>query len=615
MGVQQIGIKPFGFKKPRIGASSSSWKSYWKSRNTIITIDNSSGGALTNYQVKITLTTANFDYSRCNANGYDIRFMDTGGVGINDFLNYWIETWNTSGDSIIWVKIPSIAANSIKVINLWYGNSQITSAYSDGGNTFEFFDSFDFNNSFLKLGTEVQVLSASEAWETGDTHTACVVEANLDGYKYWMYYCGTQNEGIGLARSNSLTDGWIKYADNPIMASTRWPNCIYENGVFTLFYDMDYADAGADFYIVKRTSVDGINFSDEVTVVAAQAGYYNNGSSIFKNPNDGKYYLYWNRGNYPVKTTREIWVKVADTIDGLAAATAIEVFNNVDFGHLYFAAPSVQFINGEYWMLIESSEGWVYGADWATNALKSNNPISGFQLTDEVWIMQDGRACAKMFLFNGLLYIYFSYKNGANWDTRVVTSDLTYNTGSPLVNWKTTLTGNATVALSTVEKRSGVNSVKLYSGETGTAKIASMSKVFNDNRHSIKCWVYITSLTISGTTLMMEEIRLALTRVLAVSATIITSPSWRYYVNGGWVNSTIAVTTGWHEVEIIFLSTGTTIKIDGVALCTNSAPAVTWDEILFYANESNAANKYTTYYLDDFIKRQCAEPEPTIALT
>jgi hypothetical protein len=45
-------------------------------------------------------------------------------------LNYWIETWNTSGTSTIWVKVPSIPANSTKTIYVYYGNPSATSLSS-----------------------------------------------------------------------------------------------------------------------------------------------------------------------------------------------------------------------------------------------------------------------------------------------------------------------------------------------------------------------------------------------------------------------------------------------------------------------------------------------------
>ncbi|MHA2402699.1 MAG: DUF2341 domain-containing protein, partial [Candidatus Kariarchaeaceae archaeon] len=88
----------------------------------------------TDYQVKIVLDPSNFNYSRANSNGSDIRFFD---VNTNP-LNYWIEDWNLTGSSIIWVKVP---VSGTSQITMNYGNPTALSE-SDGDSTFVFFDDF-----------------------------------------------------------------------------------------------------------------------------------------------------------------------------------------------------------------------------------------------------------------------------------------------------------------------------------------------------------------------------------------------------------------------------------------------------------------------------------------
>jgi len=104
-----------------------------------ITITEQSGNDLTDYQVLIELNSTNFDFSHAQTNGEDIRFTDAAG----NLLEYWIEEWDAVNESAkVWVKVPSIPANSSVEIYCYYGNSEITSA-SDGGATFKFFDDFD----------------------------------------------------------------------------------------------------------------------------------------------------------------------------------------------------------------------------------------------------------------------------------------------------------------------------------------------------------------------------------------------------------------------------------------------------------------------------------------
>lgn len=84
--------------------------------------------SVANYQVKIDLTTSNFDYSKAQSTGADLRFYQTDGTA----LDYWIETWNTSGTSTIWIEVATSGTSSIY---MYYGNST-ASAGSNGTNTF-----------------------------------------------------------------------------------------------------------------------------------------------------------------------------------------------------------------------------------------------------------------------------------------------------------------------------------------------------------------------------------------------------------------------------------------------------------------------------------------------
>ena len=100
----------------------------------------STGTALTNYQVLVTLTTGNFNYSNAKSDGSDIRFSTDGTGNSPPDIDYWIETWDPSGTSKIWVEVPSIPASGGTTI-MYYGNP-VASSVSSGDNTFLFFDDF-----------------------------------------------------------------------------------------------------------------------------------------------------------------------------------------------------------------------------------------------------------------------------------------------------------------------------------------------------------------------------------------------------------------------------------------------------------------------------------------
>jgi predicted GH43/DUF377 family glycosyl hydrolase len=95
---------------------------------------------LTDYAVKITLTTANFDFSLAQANGADLRFTDSDSLTP---LAYWVQSYDAAArKAVVWVKVPHIPAGSTCSIFLYSGNSSAPDAQS-GAATFPLFSDFD----------------------------------------------------------------------------------------------------------------------------------------------------------------------------------------------------------------------------------------------------------------------------------------------------------------------------------------------------------------------------------------------------------------------------------------------------------------------------------------
>lgn len=103
----------------------SSW-----SRRLEITIDNSLyAETFTDFPVPVRLNPGRIDYGHLKSDGTDIRFTDSS----DNVLPYEIESWNPTGESIIWVRIPSVAANSATTkFWLYYSNSGATDAQNSG---------------------------------------------------------------------------------------------------------------------------------------------------------------------------------------------------------------------------------------------------------------------------------------------------------------------------------------------------------------------------------------------------------------------------------------------------------------------------------------------------
>jgi len=157
-----------------------------------IKITEQSGNNLSDYQVLIELNSSNFDFSKAKSDGSDIRFLLPSGKSIP----YWIESWDKSGQNAkVWVKVPSLPANSSTVIYMYYGNPSATDE-SNGDAVFEFFD--DFEDGSLDT-TKWDVSTYSSAWHY----------AEENGYlKLWRdsgAYVGDYDYGVIVSSKDTFS--------------------------------------------------------------------------------------------------------------------------------------------------------------------------------------------------------------------------------------------------------------------------------------------------------------------------------------------------------------------------------------------------------------------------
>ncbi len=89
----------------------------WPKRRKL-TIDNTGIGALTNFPLAVQLSNLRIDYTATKARGADVRIGDA----TSTFYPYEIESWDPAGVSIVWVRVPAIAANATTELWLYYGN-------------------------------------------------------------------------------------------------------------------------------------------------------------------------------------------------------------------------------------------------------------------------------------------------------------------------------------------------------------------------------------------------------------------------------------------------------------------------------------------------------------
>ena len=184
------------------------WLSGWDYRQPI-NISNTAGD-LTNYQVKIDLNSSNvgsnFNWSN---NGSDIRFTNS----TDDELNFWIESWNSTGqEATIWVNVSYLANNTNTTIYMYYGNSEASSA-SDGEATFGFFDGGNECSSWISSTSNHGTINCATYY---DKQAIKFTDTSSNGNLF--YYRSD------LPSSNNFYFGWSSYLETTGGAS----DVIYE---------------------------------------------------------------------------------------------------------------------------------------------------------------------------------------------------------------------------------------------------------------------------------------------------------------------------------------------------------------------------------------------------
>jgi hypothetical protein len=407
-----------------------------------ITLTNN-GGALTNYQVNLALTSANMAFAHANPDGSDIRVVASDGV---TQLPYWIENWNsTSQVASVWVNVSSIPSGT-STIYLLYGNPSAATT-SSGPNTFLFFDDFETADPTPQLGyyqestPAIVNMGSAQAWEGSDWphfFTVVTMNAAIDGttYTYWGWY-GLHSDttsGIGLAGSNDLVN-WHKYSANPVISTSigaRCPSVINDSGTLRMAYET----TTSPFQIGYATSTNGITWTIQSPLTALAP---NDASCphLWVNPNDKTtpYYLYYSVASFPESG---ISVRHASTVAGLASASDTILWVNYQAYEPVTAyipqiyAPNVTYDSGssQYVLRFESQPALPGAEDsnidtlWDVTTLTSSSPTSGFSKAGGNPYHSGGYACPSNFLAGSTLYSYYCYYTGSAWQ-------ITYTTATP----------------------------------------------------------------------------------------------------------------------------------------------------------------------------------------
>ena len=314
-------------------ASISWYDSSWLHRKAI-TINGSTAGAQTNYQVSVPVTYS----ANMKADFSDVRFTDSNGTTL---LNHWLESKTDSSSANFWVKIPSIPASpNTTTIYLYYGNSSVSST-SDGTATFTFFDDFSNNT--------INVSSWPDNAENPIFTPGLGSVIKKDGTYYLFYdaaYNGTQ---INVATSSNGTTFTPDSAHSPVLSAGEvgaWdhnhigiPYVFLDNGVYYMTYRGDngspYIRAGGLAYstdlVTWTKNANNPYLSDTEEWVPKTGGTLGVEPWGVIKDGDTYYQFYSGFGG----TTRRIGLMTTtDTPNNWSAASFTKDVNNPIFGDL-----------------------------------------------------------------------------------------------------------------------------------------------------------------------------------------------------------------------------------------------------------------------------------------
>ncbi|OGH89919.1 MAG: hypothetical protein A2537_02720, partial [Candidatus Magasanikbacteria bacterium RIFOXYD2_FULL_36_9] len=463
-------------------AATNWYNSSWGFRDQI-TVTNYTGTALTDYPVKISITTtsANF-WSKVESNGASVRFVDSDGTTL---LSHYAESFDYTGNtSTIWVKMPSLAARASTTIYMYYTNSGASDT-SNGNNVFTFFENFASDTidatKWVELDT-YNVISATggsllmEAYEGNlwhgvyattsyavdrsnglilegdvttyntlnkdqnflfglkDTTASASAAAMINNFKYSFYFNGVYH----------VSNPFTLYADMLVVSGNSW---VQVNTTYN-FRIVVYPGGGADYFIK------GGYFTDW-TLVYRSTVAFSGSLEVAIDKQEGKYVVdnvRVRKLSMPANSTAEVFPRYSTSSPVFTTTTDAVWGNDQGIGENDF-----MYEDGVFKMWYSASTSVAYatssnGINWTRYA---NNPVfSPTGLTgnfDKTWanrqyIVKDA----------GIYYMYYNgFENGYDGPGKIglatSTDGINWNrySGNPILSpgsgWENTSLYNSAV--------------------------------------------------------------------------------------------------------------------------------------------------------------------------
>ena len=167
--------------------------------------------SLENFPVLVRLSKArqkNFAYFCCGKNGQDIRFALPDGT----HLPHEIDTWNTSGESLVWVLLPVLKADTTFVM-YWYPEAGATVPPNTPSDVWgDFAGVWHFNGADVASAADSSINGYTGAYEGGDaTAVAGIVGSAFHKNSSGSFATGVTSKPVGINNITCFTvSGWLK---------------------------------------------------------------------------------------------------------------------------------------------------------------------------------------------------------------------------------------------------------------------------------------------------------------------------------------------------------------------------------------------------------------------
>lgn len=280
-------------------AISNSWDDYAK--KFTVTFPGATNGVVENFPVLVRMsetTISGFDYDDCQKDeGRDLRFADENG----NLLASEVDTWNTNGESTVWVKVPSLTASTkitgyygcaaphaVTASDVWtngfnavwhLGGSEAPLAESTGNATP--FTEGNVAPTYAAAGVVGKAVDFLTN-DPGNTQNRLVATDSdaLDGFgdftvEYWSYqetYRNNQFTGILAKRNSSYNqEAWFVYQGQSPSS--------YQYATFAFNFDSKEANRAAASAGARPTPGEWVHQAFFRTVDDGKGSWYFNGTS------------------------------------------------------------------------------------------------------------------------------------------------------------------------------------------------------------------------------------------------------------------------------------------------------------------------------------------------